>query len=221
MGLVTRYSPDDLDDLVRWQQERARSIRIETLPAPPRWVCGVDAQYARDDSVVVAAAVLLDLHSLSIVDTATATGAPCLTYQPGLLGLREAPWLVTAVRRLSRPPDVIMCDGHGIAHPDGCGLACHVGLDLDTPTIGCAKNHLIGDYTDPGLERGAVSPLYVSDRPVGAVLRTRPCVKPVFVSPGHRITTAEAIDLCLSTSTYRIPEPIRAADHLCRKSLRE
>ena len=134
-------------------------------------------------------------------------------YIPGLLGFREAPALVGALKRLRREPEVILCDGHGLAHPRGLGLACHLGLVVGIPTIGCAKTPLFGEWKQPGRARGANSPIVGREGEViGVVLRTRAGVKPIFVSPGHLIDLSRAVEIVLACSPrYRIPAPLRAA----------
>ncbi|MGA2843748.1 MAG: endonuclease V [Steroidobacteraceae bacterium] len=129
----------------------------------------------------------------------------------------STPAITEALNQLSKRPDLLLVDGQGLAHPRRFGLACHLGVLADVPTIGVAKSRLIGTYEEPGIERGAWSPLTDGGETIGAVLRTRRAVRPVFVSVGHRISLQTAIDLVLRcTGQFRLPEPIRAADRLSR-----
>ena len=152
------------------------------------------------------------------VETVTAKGKVDFPYIPGLLSFRESPILLKAFAKIMSTPDVVILDAQGIAHPRGIGLASHIGLLLDKPSIGCAKTRLIGDYNEVGEEVGCYSHLTVKDKVVGAVLRTRKNVKPVFVSPGHKIDLDTSIDLVLNSCRgYRLPEPIREAHNLVKK----
>jgi deoxyribonuclease V len=185
-------------------------------------VAGLDVAYAVDSDRIAAAVVVLDSATLQPVDSAVAVGEATFPYVPGLLAFRELPILVSALERLTVVPELLVCDGQGIAHPTRFGLACHVGLLTDLPTIGVAKTVFVGEYGEPGLERGDFSALRDGDDVIGRVLRTRPGVKPVFVSVGHRIDldTATARVLELSPK-YRLPETTRQADHLSRATLRD
>jgi deoxyribonuclease V len=139
-------------------------------------------------------------------------------YVPGFLTFREGPVLIKVIKKLSIKPDVILFDGQGIAHPIRLGIASHIGVLLNTPAIGCAKSRLIGEYKEPKLRRGAWSPLTYNNNVVGAVLRTRDNVRPLFISPGHKIDLKASIDIVLNCiSKYRIPEPLRRADYLSRR----
>jgi deoxyribonuclease V len=134
-------------------------------------------------------------------------------YVPGLLGFREVPALLAAFERLSTRPDLVLVDGHGLAHPRRFGIACHLGVELDLPTIGCGKSLLVGEHREPGPRRGARTRLVHRDEVVGYALRTRERVKPLFVSIGHRTSLATAVRVVLAcTRGFRLPEPIRAAD---------
>jgi deoxyribonuclease V len=138
-------------------------------------------------------------------------------YVPGLLSFRESPVLLAVFARLQTEPDLILIDGHGRAHPRLFGIACHIGLLLDKPVIGCAKSLLVGEYQEPGRARGETTPLVFKGERVGMVLRTRDNVKPIFVTQGHRVSLESAIELvsqCLDG--YRIPKPTRQADHYVR-----
>jgi deoxyribonuclease V len=166
-----------------------------------------------------ASIVVFELKTMEMVETVTASGKVDFPYIPGLLSFRESPILLKAFAKIKSNPDVIILDAQGIAHPRGIGLASHIGLLLDKPSIGCAKTRLIGDYHEMDGEVGCYSHLTVQDKVVGAVLRTRKNVKPVFVSPGHKIDLNTSIDLVLkSCCGYRLPEPIRQAHNLVKKT---
>lgn len=185
---------------------------------PPRTVAGIDVAYGRRGGPAHAAAVLFDLATLALLEHAEATLPPAFPYVPGLLSFREGPAAVAALAGLSRRPDLLMCDGQGIAHPRRIGIASHLGLVLDLPSIGIAKSRLIGTHAEPGPNRGDRTPLLDKDEEIGAVLRTRTNVRPVFVSIGHRVSLESAIVLVLAcTRRFRLPEPIRAADRLSRR----
>jgi len=188
--------------------------------APLTGIAGADISYARHSDLFFAVAVVLSYPELTVREEAQAISRVSFPYLPGFLSFREGPVLLQALAKLRITPDVIMFDGQGIAHPRGLGLASHLGLFLDRPTIGCAKSRLVGDYREPGPEKGSREPLWYRDRVVGAVLRTKDRVRPVFISPGHRISVARAVaitDACCRD--YRIPEPVRQA-HLAVNRLR-
>ncbi len=167
----------------------------------------------------VAGVVVWDVEAKVVVEEQTACMRVRFPYVPGLLSFREAPAVLAAIGKLQVQPDVVLCDGHGYAHPRRFGLACHVGLWLDRPSLGCAKSRLTGTHDEPAPRRGAVAPLWDGDEQIGQVLRTRDRVKPVYVSIGHRIDLATAVRLVLACATrYRLPEPIRLADQLVRRA---
>ncbi len=175
-------------------------------------VAGADVSFLRDDPIGFAAVVVLTFPQLELVEIATASGPLEFPYIPGLLTFREGPLLVKAFRKIRSVPDVVLFDGHGIAHPRRFGLACHMGLVLDLPAIGCAKTILVGDYKQPGKQKGSYAALHHGYFTLGRVLRTRRSVKPIFVSPGHKISVPLATSFSLTCSpNHRIPEPTRLA----------
>jgi len=197
---------------VEQQRELASRVRLERLPGPIKRIAGTDAAFEIRSKVTVAAVVVLDAQDFRRLECVIRMRPTDFPYIPGLLSYREIPALLDCFESLQQEPDLIICDGQGIAHPRGMGLAAHLGLILNTPTVGCAKSRLVGEYVDPDLEKGSVSPLLFHGRRVGSVVRTRQGVKPVFVSPGHRVTIEEAVEAVLSATTrYRLPEPIRLA----------
>ena len=185
-----------------------------SLPKEPRLVAGADVAYSRRTHRVYAAVVVVELPTLETVESVGVTRAAAYPYIPGLLSFREVPPLLDAFEQLSRAPDVVVFDGQGLAHPRRFGLACHAGLLLDAPSIGCAKTRLVGEHGPVPDRRGASTPLTVDGETVGAVVRTRAGVNPVFVSPGHRADTPSAVELVLALAArYRLPEPQRRAHH--------
>jgi deoxyribonuclease V len=173
-------------------------------------VAGVDVSVK--DDVSHAAIVVMQFPSLQIIETVTASQPTPFPYITGLLSFREAPVLLTAFDNLQNKPDVYLFDGMGRIHPRRLGIASHMGLWLNAPTIGCGKTHLLGDYSPPDRETGSYTPLIHRGEVLGVVLRTRQDVKPVYISPGHLCNLDSAIQITLACTTkYRLPEPIRAA----------
>ncbi|MDG4576936.1 MAG: deoxyribonuclease V [Defluviicoccus sp.] len=209
--------PETVADAIALQSRLRDHIERADRFAPPVTVAGIDAAYGRRGGPAHAAAVLFDLAALTPLEQAEATVATAFPYVPGLLSFREGPAAVAAIGSLSRRPDVLMCDGQGIAHPRRIGIASHLGLVLDLPAIGVAKSRLVGKHGEPGPNRGDWTPLVDGGDVIGAVVRTREKVRPVFVSIGHRVSLETAIALVLAcTRRFRLPEPIRAADRLSR-----
>jgi len=209
-------------DARQLQTELAGRVQVVPLPREPTLIVGLDCAFSKDGRRTFAAAVSLEVVTerdgsfrLRHVETASAERATAFPYIPGLLSFREAPVCLEAAGRLRREPDLYVVDGQGVAHPRRLGLASHLGLFLDQPTIGCAKSRLIGTFDEPSIEKGAWSPLRDGDEVIGAVVRTRSRVKPVFVSVGHQCTLEDAIRITLACTTrYRIPEPARLAHQI-------
>ncbi len=192
----------------------SRVIRRDDLGTVTR-VAGVDVSYDERHATGRAAAAVLALPGLELVEYALAWGPIPCPYIPGLFSFREAPLALAAIRKLACPPDLLLCDGQGIAHPQRFGLACHIGLESGLPAIGVAKNRLIGEYAPVGPEQGAWSVLQHRGEVIGAVLRTCPGVKPLFVSPGHRVGLEHAVACVMCCmGAYRRPEPLRQAHRL-------
>lgn len=195
-------------------------LRDDGLADPVRTVAGADISYDRGSDLFFAAVVLMDYPALTMLESAAVSARVSFPYIPGLLSFREGPPLIAAFAKLRHSPDVVLFDGQGIAHPRGIGLASHIGLLLDLPAIGCAKTRLVGSHKVAGEKRGEWTTLIYRDRQIGAVLRTRERVKPLFVSQGHRIGLPRAVALVLSCCRgYRVPEPLRLA-HLTVNRLR-
>lgn len=216
-------TPADVAEAERIQAElRQRLDLVSDLSAPPTLVAGLDVAYEVGSDRLAAAVVVISLPDLAVRETAVVRGEATFPYLPGLLAFREAPMLLEALAKLAKQPDVLVCDGYGLAHPRRFGLACHVGVLTGLPAFGVAKTAFTASFDEPGPERGDWSPLVDGDDVVGRVLRTRAGVKPVFVSVGHRISLETAIDLTLAMSpSFRLPEAIRRADSLSRQALRQ
>ncbi len=210
--------PDTLDDARRLQRDIAQQVRCDSGLPEFSTIGGVDTAYNHEKGVIVAAAWVGRYPDLRPLHKAVATGPVTFPYHPGLFFFREGPTILEALARLRELPDVLLVAAHGLAHPRGCGMAGHVGVLLDIPTIGCARKRLCGEHDDPGEEPGAAAKLYVHNREAGIVLRTRAGVKPVFVSPGHRCDLQSAHDTVVACLRgYRLPEPIRTAHRLANK----
>lgn len=200
------------------QKDLASKVTEQSLDHPVETVAGVDVS-VREDFVQAAVAVVR-LEDKKVVDRAVGRGPIAFPYVPGLLSFREMPAILPVLEELSVWPDVFMTDSHGLAHPRRFGLACHLGVLLDHPALGVAKSRLVGRYEEPGPAKGSYSNLSDGDQIIGAVVRTRTEVNPVFVSVGHRMTLEEAIELTLEATTrYKIPAPTRQAHLLSRKEI--
>jgi len=197
------------------QKQLALRVRFASLREEPTLIVGLDCALNRASERIFAAAVVLRLPNLELVETVTASKKLTFPYIPGLLSFREAPVCIAAVEKLKTNPDVFLIDGQGIAHPRRLGLAAHLGLFFDKPTIGCAKSRLIGTFDKPPLDKGSHTPLKDKEQIIGAVLRTRTNVKPLFISVGHKCILDDAIAITLACTTkYRLPEPTRMAHQL-------
>ena len=213
------------------QKRLACKVQFNPLKKPPKLIAGLDCAFSKDGQRIVAAAVVLGaqnvikglweplkLPDFELVETATASQKVTFPYIPGLLSFREAPVCIAAVEKLKAEPDVFIIDGQGTAHPRRLGLAAHLGLFFDKPTIGCAKSRLTGYFEDPPSEKGAYSLLKDKDEVIGAVVRTRTDVEPVFISVGNKCRLDDAIKITLDCTTkYRLPEPTRLAHQLVSK----
>ncbi|WP_343667672.1 deoxyribonuclease V [Chitinophaga sp.] len=201
---------------------RQQLVLTDQLPENLQLIAGVDVEYDKETDLIAGAIAVLDFHTLAVKAVATHVMHVTFPYIPGLFSFREMPVLLEAWKKLELHPDLIICDGHGLAHPRRFGLACHLGVVLNIPTLGCGKTRLFGDFEPPAAERGSTSSLLAEDNsePVGNVLRTQPGINPVFVSPGHKISIATATDIVLKMAVeYRLPETTRKADHYGREAL--
>ena len=208
------------------QKRLAGKVRFIPLKKHPKLIAGIDCAFSKDGKKIIAAVVVLKLPDFAPVETASALRKVTFPYIPGLLSFREAPVCIAAVEKLESKPDLFIIDGQGIAHPRRLGLAAHLGLFFDKPTIGCAKSRLTGFFEDPPSEKGAYSLLKdkkggkkdTQYETIGAVVRTRTDVKPLFVSVGNKCLLEDAIKITLRCATrYRLPEPTRLAHQLVGK----
>ena len=198
------------------QQRLRRFVRLEDdLPDPVATVAGIDVGFKNAGSVTRAAVAVLDYPSMALKEQAVAEMPTRFPYIPGLLSFREIPAVLKALEDLSHLPDLLLCDGQGIAHPRRFGIASHLGVLLDHPTIGVGKTRLVGSHDPVPEDRGTWVPLKDKDEIIGAVVRTRRGVKPLYVSPGHRVSIEGAVKWVLACTTrYRLPETTRWAHRL-------
>jgi deoxyribonuclease V len=207
------------------QIDLARKVEFVPVKKTPRLIAGLDCAFSKDGRRILAVVVVLRLAGFELVETVNAVRDVSFPYIPGLLSFREAPVCIDAVEKLETSPDVFIIDGQGVAHPRRLGLAAHLGLFFDKPTIGCAKSRLTGVYQEPPPEKGAYSLLLdekgrkqTPAETIGAVVRTRTNVKPVFVSVGHKCSLKDAIQITLACAVkYRLPEPTRLAHQFVSK----
>jgi len=211
---VDRLHSWDLDPGEARALQAELAGRVEASTPLPRYetIAGSDVSFDRGGEWLFAAIVVLKADTLEVIERSGVIAPARFPYIPGLLSFREAPALIEAYEALTTRPDILICDGQGTAHPLRLGLASHVGLWLGIPTIGCAKSRLVGRYEEPGQNPGDWSPLLDRGETIGAVLRTRTRVKPLFVSPGHLGNLPGSIDTVMSTiRKYRLPVPTRIA----------
>jgi len=202
-------------EAIALQQQLREKVVVEDAFGDVRLVAGVDVGFEDGGATTRAAVVVLDFPALTVSDQALSRRPTSFPYIPGLLSFREAPAVLQALGQLTKQPDLLLCDGVGYAHPRRFGLACHLGVLSGLPSIGVAKSPYIGIHAPVPDERGAWQPLHDRGETIGAVLRTRPHVRPIYVSIGHRISLPSAIDFVLRcTLRYRLPETTRRAHHL-------
>ena len=202
-------------ELIQRQRALAGQVIVDDqLPEVITRVAGVDVAFPNGGRTTRAAAVLMSFPDLVPIDEAVVEQATVLPYIPGLLSFRELPAILAALARLPGP-DLVLCDGQGLAHPRRFGVACHLGVETGLPAIGVGKSRLCGQHDEPALARGASSALMDGAERIGTVLRTRQGVRPIYVSIGHRIDLERACEVVLACAPrFRLPEPIRRADRL-------
>lgn len=194
---------------------RNQVITTDQLPEPIHYVAGVDMGFLENGKVSRAAVVILSYPDLQVVESTTAHRPTSFPYIPGFLSFREIPAVLDALEKVKITPNIILCDGQGIAHPRRLGIASHLGVILDMPTIGVAKSLLIGKHAELPETKGSWEPLIHDGETIGAVLRTRNSVRPLYISTGHKVSLITAIDFVLKCTTkYRLPETTRIADQI-------
>jgi deoxyribonuclease V len=212
-------TPESAQDAVLIQQEMRDYVRVSDDFGTVKYIAGIDVGYDLQTNTSKAALVIMDTDRLLPLETVIATDPTPFPYIPGLLSFREAPVIIKALEQVKKKPDMIFIDGQGIAHPRGLGIASHIGVLTGYPSIGVAKSVLCGSYKEPGVKKGQSEPLIYKSNKIGTVLRSRDNVKPLFISPGHKIGHESAVDFvqrCLTR--YRLPEPNRIADKLSKFS---
>ncbi len=216
MAYYTHYPAPDpalLQRLRQQQQDMQQQIIIQKPEFDLKLIAGCDSSFIGEDTIL-SVFILLSYPALEVLEKVWHHGPVDLPYVPGFLSFREAPNLLKAYEKLQQKPDLIMVDGHGISHPRRLGIATHLGIHLNKPTMGVAKKVLVGKYTEPAATKGAVSPLVYKNEIIANVLRTRDNVHPVFVSPGHLIDLETATKVAMACAIkYKLPEPTRLADH--------
>lgn len=204
-------------EAMRLQERLRERVVLEDRFGPIRLVAGADLAFDPETDLAFAGVIVYRLPELTEVERQYARRKLRFPYVPGLLSFREGPVLLAAFAKLRAEPDLILIDGHGRAHPRLFGIACHIGVLLDQPTIGCAKSLLVGECGDPGPQVGATARLVLNGEVVGMSLRTREKVKPIYVTQGHRVSLPSAVALVQQTlNGFRIPKPTREADHYVR-----
>ena len=204
--------PKSYKEAVRLQERLRSRLTLGDRTGDVRIVAGADVSYDKGNDYYHAAVVALTFPDMEMIEETHASGKAPFPYIPGLLAFREGPIVIKALKKLKSVPDVLIIDGHGIAHPRGFGIASHLGVLTGIPSIGCAKSVLVGEFLEPGKKRGAKSPLVYKGEEVGRALRTKEKVKPVFVSVGHMVSLDTACEIAIKCCTkYRLPEPTRRA----------
>ncbi|MCC5618814.1 deoxyribonuclease V [Nostoc sp. CHAB 5836] len=208
--------PSTLEEAIVIQEKlQDQVITEDQLEEPIQYVAGVDMGFEADGTISRAAVAVLSFPDLQVIETSLAHRPTSFPYIPGFLSFREIPAVLDALEKITTIPNIILCDGQGIAHPRRLGIACHLGLLIDMPTIGVAKSRLVGKHEELPEAKGSKQPLIYKGETIGAVLRSRTGVKPLYISSGHRISLPTAIDYVLRcTPKYRLPETTRIADKL-------
>ena len=204
-------------EAMRLQESLREHVELQDRFGEIRFVAGADMAFDPETEVAFAGVIVYGFPGFEEVERRMARRQLRFPYIPGLLSFRESPVLLAAFARLRTEPDLILIDGHGLAHPRRFGIACHIGILFDKPTIGCAKSRLVGEHQEPGKKAGSTTSLMLEGERIGVVLRTRDDVRPIYVTTGHRVSLDSAVALvkqCLDG--FRIPKPTRQADHYVR-----
>ncbi len=216
MDLNKILYPADLAGARQIQEELLSQLKLQPLQKKPSLLAAADATFSREE--VLAAVLLFTFPHLKLLETEVVRQPISFPYRPGYLSFREGPAIIRGLSRLSPRPDLILLDGQGIAHPKKMGLATFVGIIAGLPSVGCAKSHLVGNYQEPGREKGCLSLIELKGETVGYCFRSRTGVKPLFISPGHLIDLEDSLKIikaCLGP--FRLPEPLRQAHQVTAK----
>ncbi|MEL7834310.1 deoxyribonuclease V [Fodinibius sp. Rm-B-1B1-1] len=218
MNRLEHYKTIDPAEAKRLQKELRQQIVLEPLAEPPKYIAGADISFNRNSDVMHAAIVILELSTLQPVALSLISDETTFPYIPGLLAFREIPVLLKAWSQLRLKPDVLILDGHGIAHPRRMGIATHFGIEIDHPTIGCAKNILTGTHSDIGVEKGDKANILDGNDKIGIALRSRTNVNPIYVSPGHMCSFGDTYEIVMQSLTkYKLPKTTRLAHQWANK----
>jgi deoxyribonuclease V len=214
--MLQQYSwPQTIEEAIAIQEQLRSQVITANQLSTVRYVAGVDVGYDNADAVSRAAVTVLSFPDLQLQQQSVVRSPTAFPYVPGFLSFREVPAVLDALKNISLVPDLILCDGQGLAHPRRFGLACHLGVLTGIATIGVAKTRFIGEHSEVGFDRGSWQPLLDCTETVGAALRTQAGVKPVYVSIGHKVSLLQAIEYVLRCAPkYRLPETTRSADQL-------
>ena len=209
-------------EAIELQKSLAGQVQVRRFNKKLKTIGGLDCSFTDDKKNIIACVIVLSAKNFEVIETFYVVQPVNFPYIPGLLSFREAPACLAAIEKLSVTPDCFIVDGQGIAHPRRLGIASHLGLFLDVPTIGCAKSRLIGDFEQPASRKGSTSPLTDKEEIIGSVVRTRSNVKPVFVSVGNKCRLCDAERIVLNCCTkYRLPEPSRLAHQIVTRLKKE
>lgn len=212
------YKTIDSIEAKKLQEKLRRKIKIQKMDTDPEFVAGADISFNRGSDVMHAAIIVLRLSDLEPVARSLVSDETPFPYIPGLLAFRELPVLWKAWQQLRLQPDVLILDGHGLAHPRRMGIATHFGIEIDWPTMGCAKNILTGSHEQLSMEKGSAVALEDEDEQVGIALRSRTNVNPIYISPGHKLSFEDAYSVAMQTLTkYKLPRTTRLAHEWANK----
>jgi deoxyribonuclease V len=210
-------TPESAKEALHIQNEMRGLVTLTDNFSPIKTIAGIDVGYDINNNISKCALVLMNINDLKVITSIVDFDSTPFPYIPGLLSFREAPVILKALAQLEEKPDILFIDGQGIAHPRRLGIASHIGVLTEMPTIGIAKSVLCGRYKEPGPEKGNVEPLLDKGEKIATAYRSRDNVKPVFISPGHKVSHESAVAIVAKCFTrYRLPEPTRLADKLSK-----
>lgn len=212
---------DSIEEAENLQESLSKRLILTDGFSTLRLIGGVDTSFSKDGRVL-SVIVVMKFDTLELIEFSYYSTREIVPYIPGFLSFREGPAIIEAWKRLKIKPDILLVDGQGYAHPRHLGIASHLGIALDMPTIGCAKSLLIGRYEEPGPLKGDRKPIFYKDEIIGMALRTKDNTKPIFVSPGHKVSFESSVEIVLrSVTKYRLPEPLRYAHQYSKVILKK